>query len=321
MFGTFTDVVTAGIITYSCEKLKPTVSRFKDYHAQVEGPAGSQYIPVGGDSADVEDDKLTEEEIINGAMPQDPELTEGILFRETFTDGSLVNDSSDGKVHIDNPIWSDVYSINGTAADALIEKDGDNRYLSYHLSSQAYFFPNYEWTDYSMSVRLKFDEQEMERAENNINFYVRFNAARATGYLGYRIALEEGNTISIYKIALASNQNATKYALKSAPCDYINTEWATWRIEAFDNTIAVYCEGIEEPIITYVEKESEYIGQCSIHGRGGIGIGVDRASVMLDDIIVRNMEDLLGGDYDNKICGNWNKPVPEYIDEFLYEVK
>jgi len=320
VYNTFTNVVTAGVITYSCEKLTPTVSKFKDYSVQIEGPEGAKYVPVGGTQED-SDDTLTEEEILENAMPKDPSLTEGILFKETFTDGSLVNKSEDGKEHIDNPIWKDDYSIDGTAADAIITKEGDNRYLQYVLSTQAYFFPNFEWTDYSFSVRMKFDKKELERSVNNVNLYVRFNAARATGYLGYRITLEDGNTVSIYKIALSKDQNATTNLLSSTTYEYISTEWKTWRVEAFDNTISLYCGNSEEPVISYTEEENAYIGQLPAHGRGGIGIGVDKASVMIDDIIVRKMEDLLGGDYDNKICGNWNEPIPEYIENFTYEIK
>ena len=42
----------------------------------------------------------------------------------------------------------------------------------------------------------------------------------------------------------------------------------------------------------------------------------NNAAVKVDNIEVIKEDDLLGGDYDNKICGNWNMPIPDIINYF-----
>lgn len=336
IFMTFTDIVTAGMVAHSVYETVPITSVFTDYNLKIEGPMGSTYEPVtdtssgGGSGGENLDDVIPEDPIIPGDGA-------GILFRETFTDGSLTNESEDGRVHVDNPIWTNEYSIDGDIENATIVTEGDNRYWHRLFANDAYIFPNLDWSDYAMSLDLKFGPDTNLEQANEVDLYVRVNAARATGYYGYRIAmattsklvkdavtgeqvLDDTQTITIYKICGRRSLTTTDYKTNaSVQFDYISDDWRTWRIEAFDNCIRVYCE--DTLVLEFEEKEGEEIGSYAVNGKGGIGIGSGTTDLMVDNIIVREMEDLMGGDFDNSISGRWEQPIPDYWLDYKYKIK
>ena len=43
-----------------------------------------------------------------------------------------------------------------------------------------------------------------------------------------------------------------------------------------------------------------------------MGLEFYQVYAYVDNIVVRKLEDEFGGDYDNKIGGNWNDPIPNY---------
>lgn len=321
-FGTFymnmTDIVTAGIAAHSVEEDEILKSTFTDFELEIEGPEGSEYTPPGGGSSD---DGSGEEVDYDNVLPEDPALTEGILFRETFTDGSLINADASGVAKADNPVWTNTYSINGDIENANIVTDTEqeNRYWHRNYSVDSYIFPNLEWSDYEMSVDMKFGPDTEADGDNTVNFYVRVNAARASGYFGYRVSLTKGSSVNIYKICGTDKLNDTQWKCASAEYSYMSDEWCTWRVEAFDNRISVYCE--EELVLEFVEQQGEELGTYAVNGRGGIGFGSEGADLMVDNIVVRELEDLLGEDYDNKIAGNWEQPVPDYIKNYKFKVE
>ena len=319
------EVVTVGMAAHSVSETISTTSVFTDYSLSIEGPAGSTYTPVTDGYED--GGEAGEEENLDDVIMDDPALTEGILFRETFTDGSLVNESTDGEEHIDNPIWSDEYSIEGNAAGAKIVTEDGNRYWHRPFSSDAYIFPNLEWSDYSMEVDLKFGPDTSLETSNAVDLYVRTNAARATGYYGYRVAMRNTyneatgasvQSVSIYKICGRRSLVTTSYLCTSVKHDYICYDWSTWRVEAFDNRIGVYQDDVL--VLEFTEERGSEIGSYAVNGLGGIGIGSEAADLMIDNIIVREMEDLLGGSYDNSIAGRWEQAIPDYILNYAYEL-
>ena len=83
------------------------------------------------------------------------------------------------------------------------------------------------------------------------------------------------------------------------------------RIDAFDNRITVYWN--DQVLFDYVDDSSNHI---DIHCTGNIGFAVYHASVELDNIVVKKLDDPLGGDYDNIIGGRFDEPIPDYLDKF-----
>ena len=306
----------AGIAAHSCNQNSSISSSFKDYKVSVEAPAGSKYTPVG----EGEGEEEQEEE---NPCPPDPEITDDVLFRETFTDGSMTNATDYSgcknkeemaKRDIINPIWSNEYSIDGDISTTVIDVEDGNRFWHRNGSSDTYFFPNKDWYDYSFSVDLKFGPENTEENSNEIDLYTRFKANRNNGFFGYRISMYKNNTVEITKIFVTNNPKET--GARSASCvkvtyDYLKTGWNTWRIDAFDNRISVYCN--DELVATCVDDD---IKNYSVNSFGGIGIGSNGCDLCVDNITVKKLVDLLGGDFDNKIGGNWDSPIPDYIESF-----
>ena len=307
------DTIVAGMAAHACYRDIPIISKFTNYHVTVEGPEGSQYTPPGGNEE--------EEEKVENPLPEDPKVTDDILFRETFTDGSFTNKSEDGKEHVDNPIWTDQYSIDGYIEGATIETEGDNRFWHRNFSSDTYFFPNNEWTDYSMSVDLKFGEETIADGDNMVDLYVRFRAARDTGFYGYRFAFSNGKNIILYKIGGRRDPQMTAMSCAQTEFNYIDYDWCTWKVTAFDNVLTlsrIGADGVETEVLSFTDLSQD--GNFSVNAKGGIGIGSNGADIYVDNIIVRKIVDLMGGDWDNTIGGNWDDPIPDYIRDYKYEI-
>ena len=102
---------------------------------------------------------------------------------------------------------------------------------------------------------------------------------------------------------------------KTVPLNYISKGFAgtkhTVRIDALDNVITVYIDDMTTPILEYTDENS-----ATFKGNGGIGFYSDSACVSVDNIVVRKLDDPVGGDYDNKINGNFNKQIPNYVKTF-----
>ena len=305
------ETVYAGVAAHSTDRDTTIRCNFRDYSVVVEGPDGSTYEP-GDDSGGGKDPDEPKNE---PAVRPDPEVTGNILFRETFTDGSLVNTDPDDEII--NPIWTNDYSIDGEVQTAMFEVEDGNQYWRRNFSTGTYFFPNKKWADYSTSVDLKFGPNNDFAKTYTVDMYVRFKANRQSGFYGYLISLENGNAINIYKIASIDNpKGGTRVA--TAKYEYVSNEWHTWRIDAFDNTISVYCDDGAQPLLTYTDQGDR---STAVIGLGGIGFGTSDCDVMVDNIVVRQLEDLFGGDWDNKIGGNWNDPIPDYIREYSSKIE
>ncbi len=302
--------VYAGVAAHSTDQETTIRCDFTDYSVVVEGPDGSTYDPGEGDGDDGDDDPKDEP-----AVRPDPEVTEGILFRETFTDGSLVNKDPDDAVS--NPIWTNDYSIDGEVQNAMFEVEDGNQYWRRNFSTGTYFFPNQKWADYATSFDLKFGPNNDFAKNYTVDLYVRFKANRQSGFYGYLVSLEGGNAINIYKIASIDNpKGGTRVA--TAKYEYVSDQWHTWRVEAFDNTISVYCDDGATPLLTYTDQGDR---NTAVIGLGGIGFGTSDCDVMVDNIVVRKLEDLFGGDWDNKIGGNWEDPIPDYIQDYSSKIE
>lgn len=304
------ETVMVGVAAHTCSQQNWIDTSFTDFNVSIEGPEGSRYED---DSSSSDSSSSSEEE---NTLPPDAPLTDNILFRETFTDGSLVNVNEDGKEHIDNPIWD---NGENEAQYADIVTDGDNRYWHRSFSTDDYHFEHEDWADYSLSADLKFGNDTIDSGVNQVNFYVRHRKQVAYGYFGYRVSLEYGRYIRVYKYATAGSYLTSAYKIGETVLDetYLDKEnWHTWTVEAFDNKITVLCDGVVK--CEAVDNDNVNI---SVNGLGGIGFGSDGADLYVDNIIARKLDDLMGGSYDNYIGGNWNSDIPDYIKNYKSEYK
>ena len=83
------------------------------------------------------------------------------------------------------------------------------------------------------------------------------------------------------------------------------------QIDVIDNKITVYWDDKQ---IAYGEDNDT---SKFFNGFGGIGLYSDKATVSVDNIYVRKLEDYLGGDYDNYIGGKFDEKTPDYIDKHI----
>ncbi|MBQ2236928.1 MAG: hypothetical protein II317_02340 [Clostridia bacterium] len=308
------DVIMAGVAAHSCLENSYTRNSWKDYSVVIEGPAGSTLE----DPDATESGTASEEENLDEVLPPDSPVSDNILFRETFTDGSL----TDGDESVTNPIWY-THDDEEAAKEAILELSEDklNRYWRRRGTDDTYFFDGKKWTDYEYSIDLKYNIQDgatqedidnMCANENNVKIHTRFRAVDPYGFFGYAISLEYGRYVRIYKYAAQLYTNELNLVAEADVTQlgidrFIDNEWHTWRIKTFDNTVTVYLDNRE--ILTYADTKESGV----INSFGGIGIGSSGTDISVDNLIVRKLTDLYGGDYDNQIAGNWDEDIPDYL--------
>ena len=90
----------------------------------------------------------------------------------------------------------------------------------------------------------------------------------------------------------------------------------TLKVETFDNNIKVYWNG--ECIIDFTDTLQTIgnVQRYDIISKGCVAIKTFDTCVSIDDIVVKKLNDYVGGDYDNKIKGNWNDPLPDYLETY-----
>lgn len=311
------NVVLAGLGVHSCQQDNTVKGTFEDVNIKVEAPDGDDYVYNDPDKSGGKEDG-DGEDYSNEPYPDPPIDDTSVLLRETFTDGSLINTPET----VTNPVWGTADS-DAALANIICETEADgkkNRVLHRKFSSGYFPLGNKGWTDYSLSVDLKFGEDTNLDLKNEVDLYVRYHPVDMYGYFHYRVALEHNKYIRIYKMFITYESKIAELVL---PDGYIADDWVTWTVDAFDNKITVYRTEKDEATgqINKVEKlsvtddkiASNQISRPYVISKGRIAIGSEEADVFMDNIIVRKLEDLLGGDYDNEICGNWDQPKPDYL--------
>lgn len=305
--------VLAGVASHASDDSgeRYIISDFKDLHFKVEGPEGSIYEEDDGTVSDKPDET---------PVYPDPPCDSNMLLRETFTDNSM-----QGAGTVDDPDWT-AYNENKDVDSAKIECADYNRYWRRSGEDSVYFIGDRGWTDYSLSVDMKFDESINLEQSNSVHLLVRFNNPNMYGYSFFRVELSQGNKISLYKSVFGGSvpANTSELLVDSATYDYLSHDWSTWRVEAFDNTIKVFAgagTAQEQLLIDFADNgdtklDGENNGKQMYISSGAVGIGSAETDVCFDNITIRKMEDILGGDYDNSIDGNWNQPIPDYITKY-----
>jgi len=311
-----------GIGAYSQQEDHMATAAFSGFNYKVEAPEG--YSIIDGENPD--DTPPEQEEEIPDVYPEDYPVTEDILLRETFTDGSIFNNNGAEQNDITNPIWKS----NVTEPNIISNADKTNRYISeYMLEHQYYFAGSQAMTDYKMSADFCFTNEYSESEDNQLVFMVRHTDIAQYGHMYYYVSFQKYS--NKWSVLLGYNDSTKEphermavLSEKVLELDYLDIEknknpenkeerfvgkWHNIEISAFDNVITVYLDGKE--ILSYTDLNSS---MCKTEGN--IGFMTHKAAVNIDNITVTRLTDLLGGDYDNRIGGNWDKEQPTYLNEF-----
>ncbi len=319
----FRNGIYAGVAAHSGAKDQTLHATFSDL--KMEGIA-SLGEPGGGESKPPEEEPVTPDTDL-----PDPD---SLLLRETFTDGKLDNTPE----AVNNPIW------NTFAKSFLKVKNIEgNRVLYAEYGDDWDAAGSKDWTDYSASLDMSFEDSNVEEDYSAIGLIVRHVPNIFYGYQNYIVAVQNG-----YKICVYQNFLQTKVDLENTPIYdnngdlkhrgnimaefslreiYNDDDFTLFgdgkthnlKVDCMDNTLTIYFDGKE--IGTYIDdhdKTNTGNGSdvYSVNSMGQVGIIYRNVFGWTDNLVVRKLDDPLGGDYDNKICGNWDKPIPDYIAEY-----
>jgi len=232
---------------------------------------------------------------------EDAPVADDVLLSETFTDGSMINDNGKEQNDITNPIWR------SSSGDITLDED-NNRVLTKNFVTSTDYVGNFEWTDYSASVDVRFTENCDPEQTNQFTLFVRHYEVGYLGMYDYGVTLYGGNEVRIYRRYRSKEGYANGNVVAKADCNYLDKpgEWQNLYVEAVDDRIRVSVNGVE--LINYQDKTT-----TKAITKGQIGISTYDTDCAIDNVIVRKIYDELGGDYDNDIGGNYNEKVPDYI--------
>lgn len=259
-------------------------------------------------------------------VEEDPPLASNILLRETFTDGDLTNKPA----RPENPVWPQPEEL------TIVNQNG-NRVWDRTFIDQNDWVGD-EWTDYTVSVDVQFTEKcnpDPEAASNTFRLYARHTGIEFYGHSDYAATVTNGYKLGLYKRTFIKNDPSQNgYLLASVDLtDYFgkkdaanNTiagsysclgdgKYHNLAMRVFDNKITVYWDGVE--LIYFVDTGvADKVTGRRVFPMGNVGIGTYETSVYVDNLMVEKLEDTFGGDYDNKIGGNWDAPTPSYIQDW-----
>lgn len=308
------NTVYAGIAAHTVNELDMATADFKGFHAYVQTPEGAEKVEPGEESSS--EVTSSEEEV---KLPPDDPVKENVLMRETFTSGTLVHDEEKypNQVNWDfNKNFPPIIETN---------EDNTNRYLYNWMDSSAYFIAgDQEWTDYSMTVDATFTSDFSEEGANKFYILVRHHDVSMYGahdyVIGFDKVSDKQNVFIGRRNSTASQAaSAEKISTKGAKSDILSSEYnwlpesgeftAQIKIKALDNVITVWIDNVL--VLRYTDNTN------ALNAKGSIGFVFLEAAVKIDNIVVTDEIDLLGGDYDNEICGNWNKEIPSLVQHYI----
>lgn len=294
-----------GLAAHSCDEATQIQGQFSNLKITGHG--------LGTQSSS--EDEPTVEEIVDEVPP----ATDDMLLYETFSDGSL----TEGEESVSNPVWDDPQYT-------TIKNIDGNRVWERDFADSTDLVGSREWTDYSTSVDIQFTENcnpDPEAAQNAFRLYTRYKHHDAYGDSGYVINVSEGYKIELYKasynvMTLPSEKGSKllkSYNLREILGDENYSclgdgKWHNLRVDTFDNIITIYWDN--ELIGCYTDDGTDTMLGEKVYSYGMVGVGTYQTSVYIDNLIVKKLEDEFGGDYDNKIGGNWNDPIPDYVKDY-----
>ncbi len=306
----FRNGIYAGLCAHSGAEAQTLRATFTDLKMEGIASLGEE----GGDS------KPTEPE--EPVIPDEPlPNSENVLLRETFTDGSFNNKP----ISKTNPEWT-------RFPDSFfkIENVDGNRMLYAEYGDDWDVAGDEAWADYSASLDMMFTDENVEEDFSAFGLIVRHITNIFYGYENYIVTVQNG-----YKICVYENFMQTRNVLNTANMMkefnlreiYGDDDFSVigdgkmhnLRVDCLDNTLTIYFDGQE--IGTYTDDHDRTLsGNASdvyaVNSLGQVGIIFKNVFGYVDNLVVRDIEDPIGGDYDNKICGNWNDPIPDFVQQY-----
>ncbi len=282
---------------------------YDGFKVTVEAPEGTKPVEPGQSGEEVQPEEEEKVELPEDIIAE----TEDLLLYETFTDGDIFPEEATVK----NPLWT----TNNAEPNIMLNEDKTDRYMFLEMENKNYYFTGNEndWYDYSTQFDVNFSQASANTEINIFDFYVRRRFSLFNGVFYYGIRFETDINTGKGTLSLISDEYAkigdAPFVRAQVDLDYISENFAgkkhTIKIDAFDNIISVYLDDMSKPILEYTDTESQIF-----KGNGGVGFYSDAAVVSVDNIIVRKLDDAVGGDYDNQINGNFDKQIPEFVDKF-----
>ena len=304
----YTGAVYVGLSAYSQNESDMAEANFTGFNYQVLAPEGTEVLPDDGSGND-----SVPEEVPVTPIPDDFPVAEDVLLYESFTDNSMF----EGEESVTNPIWK---TNNFGEPDIVTNEERTNRYLYENDSFFYYYAGDHNWTDYETSVDLCFTDANQPGMAGKVDLYTRLSTVAQYGYHSYVVRFSGGNKIQLGYIegheSLSPDDISTVYSLvvkDSYSYNYFGNLGTNINItiRTVDNIVTVFMDdgtGKKE-ILSFVDDHD------FVKTTGKIGFSTKGVAVTLDNIKVVKVDDLLGGDYDNKIGGRWDEPIPEYIQK------
>lgn len=318
-----------GVADHTSQKAMFDSVDFSKFSVSLDAPEGYEIEDEGntGDTPDKEEEK---EETVK--LPEDLEVTENTLLKETFTTNLLLEDPDGSKESVTNPLWT----VRKGKPVLQVNDVETNRYLLLASLDDPIMMTagDMNWADYRASAQISFISGYTSLAEpNDFQLLLRHRSMVIGGSSDYcaRIVnkFTSGGELDGQYLQLCYREAETTFAPKklvvlSEVClaekgmveyDVPHTITA----EVFDDTMTVSFNG--EQLISYpngLSEEDRKDGER--HPIGCVGIYATTISAKIDNITVTDIIDPNGGDYDNIIGGRYNEPIPDYIEEyFKYE--
>lgn len=306
-----------GVFLASADEAKMSVGEFSNFTVRLQAPKGYQ---IESDDGTGEDKPNTEPEV---TLPEDFKAPEDALLYETFSDGKLfpVNGSD---ISVTNPLWT---VRKGLATVKVNESETNRALLTVSADDDLMMTAgDMTWTDYSAQMDLIFTKDTIETDENRVELLFRHRSAVIGGSADYSVAFV--NKVSDSEFAGQYLQlrwrggentfipkNPTVLAEVCLSRDSMLTfgEKHTIKVEGIDNVLKVYFDDMTTPILSYVDTNTSRGANKDPHLQGCIGLVVTNSCVEIDNILVRKINDPLGGDYDNEIMGNYDEPIPDWL--------
>ena len=298
--------VFCGLAAHSSVAEVPILCNFTGYKAD-----GSSTVEA------VED----EEEKDPFVPPEDAQLKENTLLRETFSDNSL----TEGEASVQNPIWEKPTSTN---IIEIVDENGFRNMVLNKKFEEGTDLINYkstkgkeEWTDYTASFKFQYTDNFDPKLTNIARFIARAKVNKNTGYYGYGVEIRNGNMLQFIRYTRARYESVSNnihsqiiYTHNLDESLYADGIFHEIKFTCFDNHITVDFDGIR--LFDYTDNET------LPNNVGGVAINTEYCDILIDDIEVIALEDIFGGAYDNYSCGigldengnpDYNKATPDYL--------
>lgn len=264
------------------------------------GIAGYSYVPDYPITATLRDYCVTHvnrKPVEVSASDSKRELPPDTLYFEDFEKGVVNTNPRNGFC------WTEVTCANIVETEAA---DGGHTcaWFKDHMDG-IHFVGSRKWADYAFSMDVKFPANIATEDSNTLVLFVRHREMDFYGRFHYGVFFTGGNRLEIRKAyASAQHVSGDQRVVAQTSFSYLEGlgKWHHLRLDVFDNTITVFWD--EKEILRYVDSDP-FI--CPV---GKVGFMTENAAVYLDNISVRELEDPLGGAYDNLVGGLWDQPTP-----------